>query len=298
MKMLSRKQFDILDCLYENPNIKSQKSISQCLGVSVGIVNKIYRELVEMGYVEKLQITAKGFEALEPYRVTGAVFLAAGMGERMIPITLNTPKPLVRVHGERIIDRLIDAVIDAGIEDIYIVRGYLGELFDQLLIKYPMIKFIENPMYNQGNNILSALAAGDAVINAYVMESDLLLMNPKLVKKYQYTSNVLGIPMAYSDDWCIYSKKGVITGVGIGGENCHQTVGITYWNKEDGARVAEHYKKVVELPGGKERFAGYAPFVKYIDEYKVLVRECTLDDVVEIDTFKELQAIDPVYQVK
>ena len=296
--MLNRKQFDILDCLYEEAEIKSQKALAQHLGISTGIVNKTYRELTSLEYVDKFQITKKGFEALEPYRVTRAVFLAAGMGERMIPVTLNTPKPLVRVHGKRIIDRLIDAVLDAGIEELYIVRGYLGELFDQLLIKYPMIKFIENPLYNQGNNILSVAAAGEAVINAYVMESDLLLINPKLIKKYQYSSNVLGIPMEYSNDWCLYSKKGIITGVGIGGENCHQTVGITYWNKDDGARVAKHYKQVIELPGGKERFAGYAPFVKYVDEYKVRVRECTLEDVVEIDTFQELQAIDPVYQVK
>ena len=33
--------------------------------------------------------------------------------------------------------------------EIYIVRGYLGELFDQLLYKYPMIKFLENPVYNE-----------------------------------------------------------------------------------------------------------------------------------------------------
>ena len=181
--MLTRKQFDILDCLYENSDIKSQKTISEHLVISIGTVNKVYRELSELGYVDKFKITQKGYDALNPYRVKRAVFLAAGMGERMIPITLNTPKPLVRVHGIRIIDRLLDAVLDAGIEEIYIVRGYLGELFDQLLIKYPMIKFIDNPMYNQGNNILSAVCAGTAVINAYVMESDLLLKNPKLIKK-------------------------------------------------------------------------------------------------------------------
>lgn len=296
--MLTKKQFNILDCIYENENIKSQKEISEVLKISIGAVNKVYRELDELGYVNKFTITEKGYEALEPYAVKRAVFLAAGMGERMIPITLNTPKPLVRVHGTRIIDRLIDASLAAGIKEIYIVRGYLGELFDQLLIKYPMIKFIDNPLYNQGNNILSAVAAGKAIINAYVMESDLLLMNPKLIKKYQYSSNVLGIPVEYSDDWCIYSKKGIINGVGVGGENCHQTVGISYWSEYDGSRLVDHYKQVINMPGGKERFAGYAPFVQFADEYSVEIRECTMDDIVEIDTFKELQEIDSVYKVK
>ena len=84
----------------------------------------------------------------------------AGLGGvRLVPITLNTPKPLVRVNGVRIIDRLIDACHAAGIEEIYIVRGYLAELFDQLLYKYPNIRFLENPKYTEANNIGSALIA-------------------------------------------------------------------------------------------------------------------------------------------
>ena len=84
-------------------------------------------------------ITDKGLETLEPYRAKRAVFIAAGFGSRMVPITLNTPKPLVRVHGKRIIDSLIDACLEADIREIYIARGYLAEQFDQLLYKYPMI---------------------------------------------------------------------------------------------------------------------------------------------------------------
>ena len=75
----------------------------------------------------------------------------------MVPITLNTPKPLVRVNGTRIIDSLLDAVVEAGIPEIVIVRGYLGEQFDQLLYKYPNIRFVENPIYNEANNISSAV---------------------------------------------------------------------------------------------------------------------------------------------
>ena len=114
----------------------------------------------------------------------------------------DTPKPLVRVHGVRIIDRLIDACLAAGINEIYIVRGYLGELFDQLLYKYPMIKFLENPVYNEVNNISSSLVARYMLSNAYVFEADLLISNPAIIKKYHYTSDFLGIKKERSDDWC------------------------------------------------------------------------------------------------
>ena len=46
--------------------------------------------------------------------------MAAGFGSRMVPVTLNTPKPLIKVHGKRIIETLLDAVLDAGITDIHV----------------------------------------------------------------------------------------------------------------------------------------------------------------------------------
>ncbi|WP_289479114.1 sugar phosphate nucleotidyltransferase, partial [Klebsiella pneumoniae] len=91
----------------------------------------------------------------------------------LVPITLNTPKPLIRVFGTRIIDTLIDACLQAEIPNIYVVRGYLKEEFDLLKNKYPMIHLIDNPLYNETNNISSALLLGDKVINSYIFEADI-----------------------------------------------------------------------------------------------------------------------------
>ena len=146
-------------------------------------------------------ITPRGIAALEPYRVQRAVLLTAGFERRLLPVTVNTPMPLARVNGVRIIDRLIDAVISAGIDEIYVVRGYLAEEFDQLLTKYPNIRFIENPLYGSTNNISSAVASCHLFENAHVFESDLLLTNPRLITKYQYRSNYLGIAVNKTDDW-------------------------------------------------------------------------------------------------
>ena len=137
---LTRTQFDILVALEEAREAVSQREMAKRLEKSLGTVNKAMSVLMELGYVAKgNRITPAGIEALEPYRVKRAVFIAAGFGSRLVPVTLNTPKPLVRVNGRRIIDTLLDAVLAAGIEDIVIVRGYLAEQFDQLLYKYPMI---------------------------------------------------------------------------------------------------------------------------------------------------------------
>lgn len=294
---LSRKQFDILEILAERKEPLSQRTLEELTGYSLGTVNKSYKELTDSGLVSEGTITSGGIDALEPYRVKRAVFIAAGFGTRLVPVTLNTPKPLVRVNGKRIIDGLIDACIGVGIDEIIIVRGYLAEQFDQLLYKYPMLKFIENSAYNEANNISSAMCARFLLSNSYVFEADLLLNNPAIIKKYHYSSNYLGIRKKRTDDWCFTMKDGCIATQQIGGVDCFQEVGISYWNEADGKKLAEHIGLAYGMPGGKELYWDQVQFGIFKGEYKVEVRECSEDDVIEIDTFNELKAIDKTYNV-
>lgn len=296
---LNRKQFDILETLAVSETALSQRKLEEITNYSLGTINRVMKELTENGWAKDGKITNRGLEALKPFRAKRAIFIAAGFGSRLVPITFNTPKPLVRVHGVRIIDRLIDACLEAGITEIYIVRGYLGELFDQLLYKYPMIKFLENPVYNEANNISSALVARYLLSNAYVFEADLLISNPKIIHKYHYSSGLLGIRKERSDDWCFRVKDGVITEEKVGGEgkDIWQMVGISYWNEADGHKLFQDIQDVYAAPGGKERYWEQVPLVYRKEHYTVEVRECFDEDIVEIDTFKELKAIDKTYDV-
>ena len=294
---LTKKQFSILEALATSQTTLTQRDLEKITEYSLGTINRTVKELNELGYMADGAITDAGIEALEPYRVKRAIFIAAGFGSRMVPLTFNTPKPLIRVHGKRMIDTLLDAVVAAEIEEIYIVRGYLGEQFDQLLYKYPQIKFIENPIYNECNNISSALCVRYLLQNAYVLESDLVLSNPNIIKKYHYCSNFLGIKKERTDDWCFIVKDGVIAEQTIGGLNCYQEVGISYWNESDGKKLAEHIKEAFSQPGGKELYWDQVPFRCYNGEYKVVVRECKQEDIIEIDTFNELKSIDKSYDI-
>lgn len=298
---LTRKHFEILE-VFATANVNkifTQRQLEALTNYSLGTINKVMKELTEAGFVENGLITHKGLNTLEPYRAKRAIFIAAGFGTRLVPITLNTPKPLVRVHGIRIIDRLIDACLAAGIGEIYIVRGYLAEQFDQLLYKYPMIKFLENPVFNEANNISSSLVARYLLSNAYVFEADLLISNPKIIKKYHYTSDFLAIKKERSDDWCFKVKDGIIVEEKVGGEGSDlwQMVGISYWNETDGHKLSQDIVDVYASPGGKERYWEQVPLVYRKEHYKVEVRECFDEDIVEIDTFRELKAIDNTYDV-
>lgn len=295
---LTRKQFDILSTLATEKEALTQRGLEGKTGYSLGTINKVMKELCDMELVADGTVTGKGVAALEPYRAKRAIFIAAGFGTRLVPVTLNTPKPLVRVNGRRIIDSLLDACLEAGISEIYIVRGYLAEQFDQLLYKYPMIKFLENPAYNEANNISSAMVARYIMQDAYILEADLLASNPKIIRKYNYSSNVLGIWKERTDDWCLVPDRDrCVTEEKVGGLNCYQMVGIYYFNAADGARLSEHIKTAYEAPGGKERYWETVPNQAYKGQYKIEIVPCLDEDIVEIDTFRELKAIDKTYDV-
>ena len=78
--------------------IRDRRELAQKLGKALGTVNKTMTQLQSLGYAREGKITQEGLLALEPYRVKRAVFIAAGFGSRLVPITLNTPKPVSYTH--------------------------------------------------------------------------------------------------------------------------------------------------------------------------------------------------------
>lgn len=294
---LTREQFNIMELLITERKFLSKCQIEEGLAMSSENVSRNMKELRELGYVGENGITNAGISTMETYRAKRAIFIAAGFGSRLVPVTLNTPKPLVRVNGVRIIDGLIDACLAVGITDIYIVRGYLSEQFDQLLYKYPMLRFLENPAYNEANNISSSMCARYMLSNAYVFEADLFVSNPSIIKPYHYMSDFLAIKKDRTDDWCFIVKNGIIVEERLGGTDCWQMVGISYWNEADGHKLSHDIKETYEKPEGKACYWEQVPLMFCQEHYQVEICECHDEDITEIDTFKELKAIDKNYEV-
>ena len=295
--MLTKNEFIVLSNIATSVCPLTQRMLKDLTGLSLGTVNKTVLNLERSNYIKDGQVTETGMQILQNYKVKRAVFLAAGFGSRLVPITLNTPKPMIRVNGKRIIDGLIDACLNVGIDEIYVVRGYLSSEFNQLLSKYPMIKFIENTIYNESNNISSAMAARQYLSNAYILESDLVINNPSVITPYQYCSNFLGFKTDRTDDWCFKTKNGKIISQEIGGVDCYQEYGISYWNDSDGKQLKIDLEQAFSQPGGKELFWDRVPFEKFSKHYSVSIRECKINDLTEIDTFNELKIIDKSYDI-
>ena len=298
---LSRNEFDFLTYLEKHGKGQySQRKLADDLTISLAGEAKLERNLAERDYINELanggiEISEKGIKALEPYRVRKAIILAAGFGQRLAPVTLDTPKPLVRVNGVRILDTLLDALTAKGITNITIVRGYKKEQFDVLREKYPTIRFIDNPEFNLANNISSAIAAIDQIDRCYICEADLYISNPDVINKYEYRSNYLGARVTETDDWCFRKKNGYADEYQMGGTDCYQAFGISYWNGEDAEKLKADLRKVYAMRGGKENLWEQVPLRIMKKNYQIEIRKCHKSDIIEIDNFIELIAVDPSY---
>lgn len=302
---LPRYKFEILKYLEKNgAGNYTHRQLSDSLTISNTEIMRDIDEMVQEGLVvhkgDYLSITANGLNELEPYRVKRAVILAAGFGSRMMPATSDRPKPMVTVKGKRIIDTLLDSLIEVGIKDITLVRGYQREKFDELLNKYPFIKFIDNVDYDKFNNISSAVLLKDNFIGgSYLCEADLYITNSDVICKYQYTSNILGSWSMETDDWSFkMTDSGYIRDYQKGNTNCWNYYGISYWTADDCDKLNRDWANYFAMAGGKDIFWEQVPLQLKKDNYQVEIRQCQKSDIMEIDNYYELAQLDSSYKTK
>ena len=129
------QEMDILNILGGAP-YAGQRSLAEQSGHSLGAVNRCLRSLTEQGYLEDTCPTEKARVLMEENRPRQAVILAAGAGMRMAPINTETPKGLLEVHGETLIERLIRQLHEAGVTDIAVVVGFMKEAYEFLIDQY------------------------------------------------------------------------------------------------------------------------------------------------------------------
>ena len=301
---LTRYEFEVLAYLEREKNTLSVRQISDTLRISGVTVIKCLEQMRVANLLGKdedeLYITKEGLNALEPYRVKRAIILAAGFGSRMMPATADRPKPMGRIGGVRIIDTLLDALIAVGIKEITIIGGYKFDKLKDLQEKYPFIQLIENKEYDKTNNISSAMLSFDTLHDGcYFCEADLYISNPQIITKYQYASNILGSYSMETDDWSFKMVDGYLADYQKGNTYCYNYYGISYWTPEDCEKLKRDFTEVYHDPdGGKDYFWEFIPFVLRKENYRVEVRPCSKQDIVEIDNYYELAQLDASYRTE
>lgn len=223
-----------------------------------------------------------------------AILMASGLGTRMRPITKSIPKPLVYVGEKPLIETVITALQRRGVERIVIVVGYLSEQFNYLLDKYTNVIIVKNNVYKEINNISSIYYAREYLLDGatFICEADLFVEDENLLCRELGNSCYFGkMIVGYSADWVFeLDNEKHIRRIGRGGNNCYNMVGVAYLDPNDSKKL----KKIIELEYGKP---GYEVLFwddvmnMHIDEFELKIQPVNAEQIIEIDTVEELDAV-------
>lgn len=227
-------------------------------------------------------------------KVKRAIIMAAGLGTRMKPVTLETPKPLIKVNGIRMIDTVIDALHKNGIYEIHIVVGYLKDRFSELLKDFPDVDIIENPYYDTCNNISSLYVARNYIEDSVILDGDQIIYNPDILAPEFDRSGYNSIwTDEETDEWLQTVENGIVTSCSrTGGKGGWQLYSVSRWNKEDAVKLRKHLEIEFEQKKNRQIYWDDIAMFCYPEEYELGIRPMKKGDIVEIDSFDELVAID------
>lgn len=233
----------------------------------------------------------------ETNTVKQAIIMAAGIGKRLQPLTFETPKPLIRVNGLRMIDTVIAALHKNGIFNIHVVVGHLKEQFYEWAKEWPDVEIIENPYYNTCNNISSLYVAREFIEDCIILDGDQVIYNPDILASSFIRS---GYNASWceneTDEWLMTVQDGIVQSCSrTGGHHGWQLYSISRWTVEDGQRLKAHIIQEFEN-GNRQIYWDDVAMFCHFDEYTLGINEIQANDVVEIDSLAELVAIDSSYQ--
>ena len=284
---MKKQELDILNVLHMEPFI-NQRVLAEKSGHSLGIVNRSVKNLIENGFLDdRNQLTTKALDEFEAGKPKNAIILAAGFGLRMVPINMNTPKALMEIKGERLIDRLITQLHEVGISDITVVVGFMKDSFEYLIDEYG-VKLIYNDAYAAKNNLHSLALAAESIGNSYIVPCDVWCdRNP--FRLYELYSWYMVSDLVDEASEVRVNRKTELVKLrnGIAGNGM---IGISYITGNDTQIVKERILEMTKNAAYDDKFWEEALYTG--DRMIVPAQIVHASDVVEINTYEQLRALD------
>lgn len=224
-----------------------------------------------------------------------AIIMAAGKSNRFAPFTYEKPKGLFIVKGEVLIERQINQLIEAGINEIIIVVGYMKEKFFYLEKKYNgKVKLIVNNTYGKYGNIYSLYTAKQYLNNTFICCADQYFINNPFIDNN--INNISYRACAYYTkkfrEFSIdYTDAKVISGCYIGGSDKMAMIGHAYFNNQFSKKFREYMENEINDFGIANMF--WEEFYgKHIKDLTLYMKEYNSDQILEFDSIDELRRFD------
>lgn len=266
---------------------KTQRELAEACGYALGAVNRAVNQLRAEGYLENdLVLTHRAEEILEQRAPKRAVILAAGFGMRMVPINMETPKGLIEVHGEPLIERLISQLHEAGVREIRVVVGFMKERFEYLIDTYG-VKLVVNPEYAVKNNLHSMARVHKHLDNCYVLPCDLWFAENPFRSRELYSWYMVSQNKNPESPVKVNRKQELaLTKDGDG----NGMIGLCYLQGEDARQVS---RRVAEMDSDSRYDGAFWEEALYQDrKMGISARVALSESVVEINTYEQLRELD------
>lgn len=284
---MNKQESDILRTLFAEPFI-NQRILAETSGHSLGVVNRSLKTLIAEGYLtDEIQPTPKALHEYNTKAPKNAIILAAGFGMRMVPINLSTPKALLEVNGEPLIERIIKQLHEVGVKDITIVVGFMKESFDYLIDEYG-VDLVVNPEYAAKNNLSSLALVADRISNTYIIPSDIWCDRNPFNSHEMYSWYMVSDIVDNESEVRVNRKMELVKVGGHAGGNA--MVGITYLLEEDAAPLREKIQKLNNSGKNDEDFWEIALYKG--EKMVISARVVHASNVVEINTYEQLRELD------
>lgn len=286
-KYMNNSKQDILNNLIKEPFI-NQRILAAQTGHSLGIVNRSIKELISEGYLdEEIRPTEKALREAKEKAPKNAIILAAGFGMRMVPINTETPKGLLEIKGERLIERTIRQLHEVGITEIYVVVGFMKEQYEYLIDEYG-VDLIVAPDYATKNNLHSLKTAADHLSNSYIIPCDIWCEKNPYSRNELYSWYMVSDLVDDDSTVRVNRKQELVVQKEQAGGNA--MIGICYLLEAEAETVRERLEEL----GRDSRYDGafWEETLYQKDRMIVTARVVHAADAVEINTYEQLREID------
>ena len=284
---MNNSKQDILNNLIKEPFI-NQRILAAQTGHSLGIVNRSIKELISEGYLdEEIRPTEKALREAKEKAPKNAIILAAGFGMRMVPINTETPKGLLEIKGERLIECTIRQLHEVGITEIYVVVGFMKEQYEYLIDEYG-VDLIVAPDYASKNNLHSLKTAADHLSNSYIIPCDIWCEKNPYSRNELYSWYMVSDLVDDDSTVRVNRKQELVVQKEQAGGNA--MIGICYLLEAEAAIVRERLEEL----GRDSRYDGafWEETLYRKDRMIVTARVVHAADAVEINTYEQLREID------